>query len=161
MLNNEPKQSTLAGQSSLLIHIKRNAENSLHTYGSFTLNEPGKEYSSLSGYSVEPGGFSGPAHLSGKKLPAGTYRLSWQFIPGDGTRLVLYNAQIAEHRQVLLGNAGIISEEKNSYLVLSGTARYHSESGAALHAARDMRNKLEAYVRKAGVDNVQVQIDDF
>jgi hypothetical protein len=161
MLNNVQNQSALTGRLPFLIHIKRTVENSLHTYGSFTLKEPGTEQTALSGYSVEPGGFSGPAHLSGKKLPAGTYRLSWQFIPGDGNRLVLYNMQVAEHQRVLLGNAGIISEEENSYLVLSATARYHSDGGASLHSARDMRNKLEAYVRRAGVENVQVQIDDF
>ena len=161
MLNNVPNQSTLADQQTLLIHIRRNAENSLHTYGSFTLTEPGTDQTALSGYSVEPGGFSGPVHLSGKKLPAGTYRLSWQFIPGDGNRLVLYNAQVPERRQVLLANTGVISEEENSYLVLSATARYHTEGAAMLHSARDMRNKLEAYVRKAGVENVQVQIEDF
>lgn len=156
MLTNVQSQSPQ--QEGLLIHIKRSSENNVHTYGSFVLKDSATEQA-LAGYSIEPGGLTGPLHLSGKRLPAGTYRVSWQFIPGDGNRLVLYNARIGEHRRIVLGNTSAI-DAAEGYLALLGAPWHKAGSGNSLNEARAMQSKVETLVQKAGAEQVTVQIDD-
>ncbi len=157
MLTNVPGRST--NETGLLIHIKRSTENNLHTYGSFVLKDLSTEQA-LSGYSVEPGGLTGPMHLSGKRLPAGNYRLAWRFIPGSGNRLVLYNALVKEHQEVLLGNAGTLTGDQ-PYLALLSAPCYQAGINSSLSDARSVQGKVEALVQKAGVEQVQVQIEDL
>lgn len=158
MFTNVPGQST--NETGLLIHIKRSSENNVHTYGSFVLKDLNTEQT-LSGYSVEPGGLTGPLHLSGKRLPAGSYRVSWHFIAGEGSRLVLYNALVKEHQQVLLGNAGTLTSDQSYLTLLSSPCYQTGVGGGGLGDARSVQSKIEALVRNAGVAQVQVQIDDF
>ncbi|RFM25592.1 hypothetical protein [Deminuibacter soli] len=157
MLNNLDNQP--AEEPKMQLHIRRTLENSAHTYGSFTLDDAGNTEQSLSGYSIEPGGLSGPVHLSGKRLPAGVYRLAWEQVAGEGNRLVLYNSLISKSRQVVLGNTGALPEG-STYLVLLQAPGYTAGSGASMHDARALQHRLEARLKTAGVDQVEVHIHD-
>jgi hypothetical protein len=138
--------------------VKRTAENSRHTYGAFHLDVAGGQ-KAVTGYTLEPGGLSGPTHLSGNLLPAGTYRLDWQPVPGEGNKLVLFNEHLPRQRQFQLNRAADV-QSGSPYLVLSLTPVY-STGEFLQHAARTAGFEVEALLRKHGLDNVVLRIEDF
>lgn len=138
--------------------ITRSAENSRHTYGAFRMTDAADNVE-VTGYTLEPGGLSGPFHLSGKRLPAGTYKLDWQYVPGEGNRLVLFNAHLNAGQLFQLNSTGALPEEKG-YLVLSRLPIYEP-TNALVFSARSAGFELESVLRKVGLENVQVHVSDL
>ncbi|HEY0272644.1 MAG TPA: hypothetical protein VGC22_05620 [Chitinophaga sp.] len=140
------------------LFIARHAENSRHTYGAFKMTDAANNVA-ITGYTLEPGGLSGPFHLSGKRLPAGAYRLDWQYIPGEGNRLVLFNGRLPAGRLFQLNHTGALPENKG-YLVLSRQPIYEPTNAMGF-SARSAGFELEALLRKVGVTEVEVRVTDY
>ena len=138
--------------------ITRSAENSRHTYGAFRMTDAAENVE-VTGYTLEPGGLSGPFHLSGKRLPSGTYKLDWQYISGEGNRLVLFNEHLPAGELFQLNHTSALPEEKG-YLVLSRLPIYEP-TNALTFSSRSAGFELESVLRRVGLENVLVHVSDL
>lgn len=129
------------------IYYQRLSEGNDFTLGQFLVTG-----SKLRGYFLEPAGPSTKETKKDRRIPPGTYNLTWHY--GNKYRNVvkLYNGDVPVDRAILIHGGNYAKDTEGCLLPGTGATK------TSVSNSQDMLRVLNRYIRAKGVRNVQLVI---